>query len=191
MLPLAQTASPRLPDLPEGPSLDRLRGPLEAPFNIDWAQVALAALVAAALAAFLVWATLRYLRFRRSRLPAPDPRQTAHARIEAAELASDDDAFARLVADAVRHYLRDGPRAYQGHKTTQELLRSGTFPAELRERAEALFATCDQTKFAGKTVDEETRIQLLNTAKEIVDAPLGGESPDNTHPHPATREAAP
>jgi len=191
MLPLAQNASPQLPDLPEGPSLDRLRGPLEAPFAIDWTQVGLAGLIGAALVAFLVWATRRYLRFRRSRLPAPDPRQTAHAQIEAAELASEDDSFARLVVEAVRGYLRDGPGLYQGHKTTEEVLRSRNFPAELRERAQTLFAVCDQAKFAGRPIDANQRIRLLNTAKEIVDAPIGAERTETPAPHQETKEAAP
>lgn len=68
-----------LPDLPPGPSLDRVRGPIEIPLYAPW-QIALIAVVAAIALGLIGWGILHYLRTRRQRTQQLPPYQTALAK---------------------------------------------------------------------------------------------------------------
>ena len=60
----AQT--PQLPDLPPGPSLDRVRGPIEIPPFEPWQIGVMIALAVLALS-LLIWGIVRFMRARRNR----------------------------------------------------------------------------------------------------------------------------
>ena len=96
-------ATPQLPPLPEGPALDRVRGPIEILAYEPW-QIALAVGCGILLFGLLVWL---FLRTRKKSTTALSPYDAAMGELDAAAqlTTEDDDRFAVLSSGALRRYL--------------------------------------------------------------------------------------
>ena len=113
-------ATPQLPPLPEGPSLDRVRGPVAISAYEPW-QIALAVGFGILVLAFLLWL---FLRARRKAAPEIPPYEAAQAELEAAAnlTAGDDERFAMLSSQALRRYLEGGLGLRSTARTSEEFL---------------------------------------------------------------------
>lgn len=123
MLFLAQMpTAPQLPPLPEGPAIDRVRGPIEIPAYEPW-QMALAI---GCVVLFLGLLIGLFLRARRKAAPTTPPYEAAIAELDAAAQLTDDDdeRFAVLSSQALRRYLEDGLGLRSTVRTSEEFLRS-------------------------------------------------------------------
>jgi len=177
-------ATPQLPPLPEGPALERARGPVEIPAYEPW-QIALAVACGLLFLGLLLWL---FLRARRKAAPTVPPYEAAMRELEtAAQLTpDDDDRFAVLTSLALRRYLentlallrrggtcdaRSGSSSSTG--TTQELLRrlqsETSFGIDFQNRLGEALAAFDRVKFAGRALSPEERIRLMDTARQLVD----------------------
>lgn len=168
---LAQAQAPKLPPLPEGPSLDRVRGPVEIPPYEPW-QVALAVLFVLVCLGLVLWVFAR----SRKKQPAPTPPyETAITELDtAAELTGgDDERFAMLTSAALRRYLETELGLRFAARTSQEFLRSlkgntrldDAFQAKLSE----VLSAFDQTKFARSSIRPEDRARILETVRALLD----------------------
>lgn len=177
-------ATPQLPPLPEGPALDRVRGPVGIPAYEPW-QIALAIGCGVLFLGLLFWL---FLRARRKATPTIPPYEAAMRELDAAAqlTAENDDRFAVLSSMALRRYLeealglhrRDGTcDARSGTSfstgTTQELLRrlqgETGFGMDFQNRLGETLAAFDRVKFAGQALSAEERIRLTDTARQLID----------------------
>jgi len=170
---LAQTPTPQMPPLPEGPSLDRVRGPVEIPLLETW-QVLTAGTIVLVVSILLLWLCIRYLRKESSQKPQISPSKVAIDELNAtAKLANDDDRFAVQASAALRRYFEDGLHIPSYGRTSEEFLRSlkgnTLLNASFNESLERFFAQCDAMKFARKSSSTEERSALISTAKQLID----------------------
>lgn len=175
---LAQIQPPQLPALPEGPLLERTRGPVELPAYETW-QIALAVLFILLVVGSILWALLRSRRKTPERI---EPYAAAVAELEnAAQLtAGDDERFVMLASTALRRYLEDDLGLRFRSRTSEEFLRSlkgntrldTAFQSKLRD----LLAAFDQLKFAKSSLSPADRIQISDTVRELIDEAHASQS---------------
>ena len=164
--PLPNSAS-QLPDLPPGPSLDHVRGPVEIPPFETWQ---IAAMVAAGLLvlALLIWLIVAIVRTRKPRSKSLSPHDAAILELGAAAGETDDEQFAIRVSHALRTYFEAARGIPALGRSTPEFLQSIDLPENQRPRIDHFLNTCDRAKFAKLALTDETRSQLINTAKELI-----------------------
>ena len=171
MIFLAQMpAAQQMPPLPEGPSLDRVRGPIEIPAYEPW-QITLALGFIVVFFGLLIWLAVRC---RRKTTKTTPPYEVALAELQAAADLSteDDERFAILSSQALRRYLEDEFGLRSRARTSEEFLLSikgntqfdESFQTTLREILDSL----DQTKFSQQTINIESRIQIIDTLKDLI-----------------------
>jgi hypothetical protein len=195
---LAQMPTAQIPDLPAGPALDRVRGPVEIPPYEAW-QIGVLAILGLLLLAFLAWGLTRWIRARRRRTTAIEPHHAALAELEtaAAHTANDDERFAVLSSRALRRYFeaRSGIPALE--KTTLEFLNSLKDHPKLNAEASAALLEfmqhCDRVKFARASLSTAQRQSLTNSAQQLIQQfeQSDDEDPSATAaaPSPANKEA--
>jgi len=143
-----------------------VRGPIERAGGYETWQVALAALAVLLFAGLLTWL---YLRSRRQP-PAPiDPQAAALAELEAATQAVDDERFALLCSGAVRRFLASRFGMPATSQTSTELCSRLPLAAEDTLRIGGLLESCDAVKFARQNLSPQQRIQVLDTAKQLIE----------------------
>jgi|GEM_PF-309148 len=164
-------ATPQLPALPEGPTFDRVRGPIEIPAYEPW-QIMLAVGFAIVFLGLLLWL---FLRARRKAAPPTPPYEAAIAELEAAAqlTAEDDERFAVLSSQALRRYLEEGLGLRFSARTSEEFLRSlkgnTTFDTDFQNKLSEALAAFDRIKFAREAINQEARIHITNTVRELID----------------------
>jgi len=166
MFIFAQMAAPQLPPLPAGPSLENLRGPVELDSGFPLWQTALALIAIGVVAAIFI-SLLR--RSRPAPAPTLSPYETALAELTAAEQATEDGRFATLCAKAMRRYLELHFRLPAYSMTTAELGARLPLGSECADRLNRLLNHCDQVKFASRPLVAEDRVEISNTAKELIE----------------------
>lgn len=173
MLSLAQMPTPQLPDLPAGPSLDRVRGPVDIPPFEPW-QLGLAALLGVFALGLLAWRIARFIRRRKQLKAAIAPHTAALAELDAAAqfTTHDNERFAVLSSLALRRYFEQGQSIPALGKTTLEFLRSLDAHPALDSEARALLADflqrCDRVKFARESIDPADCQALITSAKQLI-----------------------
>lgn len=171
MIFLAQMpTAPQLPPLPEGPSLDRVRGPVEISAYEPW-QIAILLGLIVLLISLLIWL---YVRSRRKSATATSPYEVAVAELQAAAdlTPEDDERFAMLSSQALRRYLQDELGLHSTACTSEELLlrlKDNTqvdefFQTTLRE----VLDNFDQIKFAQQPISMTERICIIDTVRELI-----------------------
>lgn len=164
MLSIAQMQSRPLPALPEGPTLDSVRAPVET-FSFSITQILVAAAIGAVLGGLMAWLFSRY----RHREPKPiDPLKRAFTELEAAKQNTDDGSFAQACGDSVRQFLEAKYKLPVTRQTTSELSRELALSPENKLPVVNFLEFCDTIKFAGQALDPEKRIELSDTAKHII-----------------------
>ena len=173
MLFLAQMpTTPQLPPLPEGPSLDRVRGPIEIP-AYDLLQIALAVGFIALFIGLLICIFVRSRR--KAATTTTPPYEAALADLQAAAdlTAEDDERFAILSSHALRRYLEDGLGLRSTARTSEEFLLSLKGTTQLDESFQAtlgeVLANFDQIKFAQQAISIEARIHITDTVRKLID----------------------
>ena len=167
----AQT--PRLPDLPPGPSLDRVRGPIEIPPYEPWQIGVIIALVLLALG-LLIWGIVRFVRARSNRTRTAAPHLTALAELKtAAELTKEDDErFAVLSSLALRRYFETGKGIAALGRTSLEFLQAldghPQINPEARSSLTEFLEYCDRVKFAQASLTEAQRSALTESATALI-----------------------
>jgi len=167
----AQT--PGLPNLPPGPSLDRVRGPIEIPPFEPWQIGVIIALAVLALSV-LIWGILRFMRARSNRSQAELPHLTARAELKAAaELTTNDDArFAVLSSMALRRYFETGKGIAALGRTSLEFLQGldehQQMNHEDRRSLTEFLEHCDRVKFAQASLTATERSALTNSATTLI-----------------------
>ncbi len=162
-----------LPDLPPGPSLDRVRGPIEIPLYAPW-QIALIAVVAAIALGLIGWGILRYLRTRRQHTQQLPPYQTALAELQTAATftADDDERFAMLSSLALRRYFASSLGIAAEEQTTSEFLQQLERHPQLNAETQASLAQflehCDRVKFARVSLSTAERETLSTSATDLI-----------------------
>ncbi len=165
--------SPQLQQLPDGPSLDQVRGPVEIPAYEPW-QIALFIALGLLAAALLIWGMIAILRSCRNRTPEVSPQATALAELDtAAQLTTgDDERFAVLSSLALRRYFEEGLNIRSTARTSEEFLNSLKGTPRIEEEDQSALANflsqCDAIKFARMPVAPEQRNALTETAKELI-----------------------
>ena len=171
MIFLAQIpTTPQLPPLPEGPSLDRVRGPVEIPAYEPW-QIVIALGFIVLFIGLLIWLCARIHR-RASTTTAPYEAALAELQAAADLTAKDDERFAILSSQALRRYLEDELGLRSTARTSEEFLLSlkgntqfdESFQATLRE----VLANLDQIKFAQQPISTTERIYITDTVRELI-----------------------
>lgn len=169
---LPQQTQP-LPELPTGPSFDRIRGPVEIPFLENW-QVALISTLSLILLCWIVWGLVRVSSKKRNSTSKMLPNEAAMADLKsAAELTSgNDEQFSVLSALALRRYFGTHLELDVLSQTTDEFLISlGEQPLKHEDATQPL-AEClhhfDQVKFAQVSLSSDERSQLTAKALQLI-----------------------
>lgn len=164
MFLLAQMPA-QLPPLPEGPSLENVRGPIGLNSGYASWQIALAVLVVLLIAVGAIWL---YIRSRRRPSPTIPAIEAARAELTAATRAADDERFALLCANAVRRFLAAEYTLPAGSQTSAELCASIPLEQAVKARLVDFLNACDAVKFAGQTLSDAQRDEMLDTANSLV-----------------------
>lgn len=171
MIFLAQTpAAPQMPPLPEGPSLDRVRGPIEIPAYEPW-QILLAL---GFIVLFIGLLILLAVRSRRKATKTTPPYEAALVELQAAAGLSteDDERFAILSSQALRRYLEDEFGLRSTARTSEEFLLSlkgnTQFDESFQITLSEILDSLDQTKFSQQTISIESRIYIIDTLKDLI-----------------------
>lgn len=177
-MPLTNQQSPvaaptsQFPELPAGPSLDRVRGPVEIPMFEPW-QITLFILIGLVALALIAWAIIALMRHLKNKQTALTPAAAALAELDAAAaLNTDDERFAVLSTNALRRYFEEGLNIPARGRTSEEFLRTLKDNTRLNstfsEQLSLFLAQCDGIKFAQQTVDSDQRTKLTALAKELI-----------------------
>lgn len=161
--PLSTLAN-QLPDLPTGPALENVRGPIEAS-GFSATQIALVILVAAALSALLI---RLFIRSHKKTPPPLGHKAVALAELDAAIQAGDDERLALVCANAVRRFYAEHYKLPASSLTSAELHRQLPLESKTKDEIRKFLDQCDSVKFAGESLSEESRIQLVDTAKGFI-----------------------
>jgi len=171
---LAQIANPpQLPDLPPGPSLDRVRGPIEIPPFEAW-QIGVMITLAILALGLLIWGILRFMRARSNRTQAELPDLIARAELKtAAELTlEDDERFAILSSLALRRYFETGKGIAALGRTSLEFLQGldghPQMNPEARSSLTEFLEHCDRVKFAQASLTAAERSALTDSATALI-----------------------
>lgn len=162
----SSTLATQLPELPVGPSLENVRGPIEVNGGFEAWQIALAALAVLLIAAAFVWL---YLRLRNKPPPPIHPHAAALAELDAATQAADDERFALLCANAVRRYLESTYDLPATSQTSAEIIACLPITTGEKNRIRDFLERCDGVKFARRGFTEAQRIEVLDTAKGLIE----------------------
>ena len=185
MIFLAQIpAAPQMPPLPEGPSLDRVLGPVEIPAYEPW-QIAILLGFIVLFIGLLIWL---YVRSRRRAATTTPLYEAALTELQAAAdlTAEDDERFAVLSSHALRRYLEDGLGLRSTARTSEEFLLSlkdntqldEFFQTTLRE----VLANFDQIKFAQQAISITERIYITDTVRELINQAHAPSQKEGTGP---------
>ena len=184
MIFLAQMpAAPKMPPLPEGPSLDRVRGPIEIPAYEPW-QIILALGFIVLFIGLLIWSAARS---RRKATETTSPYEAALAKLQAAaDLSTEDDKrFAILSSQALRRYFENEFGLRSTSRTSEEFLLSLKGNTQLDESFQTtlheILATLDQTKFAQQAISIESRIYIVDTLKDLINKAQVISQKEGTH----------
>jgi hypothetical protein len=182
---LAQmSTTPQLPPLPEGPSLDRIRGPIEIPAYDSW-QIALAVGLSALFVGLLIYL---FIRSRRKAATTTPPYEAALADLQAAAdlTTEDDERFAILSSHALRRYLEEGLGLRSTARTSEEFLLSLKGNTQLDESFQTtlgeVLANFDQIKFAQQAISIEARIHITDTVRKLIDQANATSQKEGTRP---------
>lgn len=181
--------TPRLPELPQGPNIDRVRGPVEIPSLETW-HIALIILVA--FIAIVVIGLKLYKNIRpEKKSHAPEsPYKTAIAELQSAAklTANDDEQFAVLSSKALRRYFETGKGINSFGKTTSEFLKSlnnhSLLNDDARQSLTECLRHCDRVKFARATLNQAERQALTKSALELIQHAEITHSVVNQKTHP-------
>lgn len=184
MIFLAQTpAAPQMPPLPEGPSLDRVRGPIEIPAYEPW-QILLAL---GFIVLFIGLLILLAVRSRRKATKTTPPYEAALVELQAAAGLSteDDERFAILSSQALRRYLEDEFGLRSTARTSEEFLLSlkgnTQFDESFQITLSEILDSLDQTKFSQQTISIESRIYIIDTLKDLINKAQVISQKEGTH----------
>jgi hypothetical protein len=172
MIFLAQIpAAPQMPPLPEGPSLDRVRGLIEIPAYEPWQIAILLGFIVLFIGLLICLA----VRSRRKATKTTPPYEAALVELQtAANLsAEEDESFAILSSQALRRYLEDEFGLSSTARTSEEFLHSLKGNTQLRESFQStlreVLANLDHVKFAQQAISIEARIHITDTIRKLID----------------------
>ncbi|MGJ8638588.1 MAG: hypothetical protein ACSHYA_04275 [Opitutaceae bacterium] len=168
----AASPMPELPPLPDGPSLDNVRGPIDVPLFETW-QIVTVSIIAAILGIFLFWHFVQFVRHNSQQSKPLTPKAAALAELEtAAKLTDDDSRFAVLITSALKLYFETGLKIPSRGRTSEEFARSlkgnTQLDASFKSTLENVFVHCDAMKFARQASTDAQRAELIETAKELI-----------------------
>ena len=169
---LAQIANtPQLPELPKGPSLDRVLGPIEIPAYEIW-QIVLVTLLIILVLGPIAWFILKN---RRSPMTGMPPYEAAIAQLDEASSLSehDDERFAVLCSQALRRYLENALGLKFSARTSEEFLRSlkgnTTLEESYQDELAEILEAFDRIKFAREEISDQQRSEISNTVRSLLD----------------------
>jgi hypothetical protein len=184
MIFLAQIpAAAQMPPLPEGPSLDRVRGPIEIPAYEPWQIVLALGFIVLFIGLLICLAA----RSRRKAAKTTPSHEAALAELQAvADLsAEDDERFAILSSQVLRRCLEDKLGLHSTARTSEEFLLSLKCNTQLDESFQTTIretlATLDQTKFAQQPITIKLRIHIIDTLRELINQAQAISQKEGTH----------
>jgi len=170
---LAQMPTTQIQDLPAGPALDRVRGPVDIPPFEPW-QIGIITALGLLLLSLLAWGITRFIRSRRKRTRAIQPHIAALAELKtaAAHTANNDERFAVLSSLALRRYFEQRSGIPALEKTTLEFLHSLKDHPKLNAEAGTsliqFMEQCDRVKFARASLSAAQRESLTTSAQQLI-----------------------
>jgi hypothetical protein len=177
-------AVPQMLPLPEGPSLDRVRGPVEIPAYEPW-QIILALGFIVLFIGLSIWLAVRSRRKATNTTP---PYEAALVELQtAANLSAENyERFAILSSQVLRRHLEDEFGLSSTARTSEEFLHSlkgntqfgESFQSTLRE----VLANLDHVKFAQKAISIEARIHITDTIRKLIDQAHATSQKEGIHP---------
>ncbi len=177
MSSLAQAPIINQPAQPSAPSVDELMSGLRPlkpavelptepePFSYEILAWGVVGVIILALLSWWIWKRLR-------REKSLTPEQTAMQSLD--EIAEEDlshDDFIMKVSHILKGYLEEKKLFIAVRQTTEEFLDSLKNSEKLSEQRETLktfFEQCDHVKFAGGTLADEQRRELINSVRSLV-----------------------
>lgn len=159
-------ASP-LPELPAGPTLDRIRPAWEIPLFETWQLVVLSVGFCFA-CGWLILFLLRRLRAVKNVACEHTPYETALASIDTLAAETNSEALCTQLLHTVSGFLESTLQVSALGRRCPEILKQLQVDTAKRQQLEDLWAVCEHAKFGQASIDADTRIQLLDTSREII-----------------------
>jgi hypothetical protein len=165
------TLTNQLPDLPDGPLLARVRGPVEIP-SYETYQIIMAVACLLGFTGLLIWL---FYRNRERLTPLTPPYEAAIEELKtASELTGgDDERFAILCSQALRRYLENGHGLKFSARTSEEFLinlkGNNTLETNYQNELADVLGAFDRIKFARADICSDQRNKILNTVRNLID----------------------
>lgn len=171
MFILAQMPAPQLPELPEGPSIERVRGPVEIPLFETW-EIALFIGLGIFVFGCVIWLVVAQIQKQRLNQKKTSAYKFALSEISEAQQITESETFTVRCSAALRHYFEDGLGIAATGRTSEEFICSLKGNTRLdqsyQQQLTQFFAQCDAIKFAGHSADESQRTALADSALTLI-----------------------
>lgn len=171
MFTLAQMPT-KMPELPSGPSLEQVRGPVEIP-QYTTLQISLAAACIALCLIALAYLLYRVLSRRKKTPKAVPPFSALREELDAAKLLSpEDERIAPLLSKALRRYLGQQTKQPEGLSSQDWITHfraSERLHPETLEELQSTFSQLDRMKFAPRMRSISDHAELIAQAEMLAD----------------------
>ena len=157
---------PSLPELPPGPSLENIRGPVEIPILEPW-QILLIAVLTFIFLAISIFFIIKYIR-KAFRPSLPDPETKAFQELDVIKKETDNGTFATRTSEILRGYIEETRDLPALRQSRTELISMAQLPGPQHAQLDTFLDTCDRVKFAREPLTKAMRIELLKTARQLI-----------------------
>ena len=158
-----------LPELPPGPSLDRIRGTLDIPLLSVWQYTALC-ICLTLLILWLVVLFYRRLRSKKNTIDHLSPYDSALGILKSIDSEEDSAQIAEKIIYALCQFFESSLKIKAHGRSCLVISQQLDLDKTGSERLIGIWNECDHAKFGQVAIDKDTRIKLINSSVAILNA---------------------
>lgn len=158
-----------LPELPPGPSLDRIRGTLDIPLLSAWQYTALCICVTL-LILWLVVFFYRRLQSKKNTIDHLSPYDSALGIIKSIDPEEDSAQIAEKIIYVLCQFFESSLKIKAHGRSCSVISQQLELDKTGSERLIGIWNDCDHAKFGQVAIDKDNRIKLINSSVAILNA---------------------
>ena len=158
-----------LPELPPGPSLDRIRGALDIPLFSAWQYTALCICVTL-LVLWLVVFFYRRIRSKKNTIDHLSPYDSALDVLKSVDSETDSAQVGEKIIYALCQFFEASLKIKAHGRSYSAISQQLDLDKNDNERLAKIWNDCNHAKFGQVAINEDSRTQLIKTALVIINA---------------------
>ena len=156
-----------LPELPPGPSLDRIRGTLDIPLLSVWQYTALCICVTL-LGLWLVVFFYRRLRSKKNAIGNLSPYDSALGILKSVDSEEDSAKVGEKIIYALCQFFEESLKIKAHGRSCSVISQQLDINKTESKRLNSIWNDCDHAKFGQVVIDGDSRIKLINSSIAIL-----------------------